>query len=98
MSTITAILDASADGSLHQPLPSELKGARIRVVAQLEAVPASEAAVHTAREARDCWEKAGRLIGAIARCHGHEVSTLTATEFAQMPGVRVLDASRFRIV
>jgi len=36
------------------------------------------------------------LIGAIACCHGHEVSTLNATEFGRMPGVRVLDASRFR--
>jgi len=61
MSTITAILNASADGSLHLPLPSELKGARIRVVAQLEALPASEAGVRTAREARDWWENAGRL-------------------------------------
>ena len=36
------------------------------------------------------------LIGAIARHHGHEISTLNATEFSRMPSVRVLDASRFR--
>ena len=61
MSTITAILEASADGSLHLPLPAELKGGRIRVVAQLEAVPANEAAVRTAREALDWWEKANHF-------------------------------------
>ena len=61
MSTITAILEASSDGSLHLPLPAELKGGRIRVVAQLEAVPAGATAVRTARDAADWWEKIGIL-------------------------------------
>lgn len=38
MSTITAILDADADGSIHLPLPPELRGGKVKVVAQLEAV------------------------------------------------------------
>ena len=38
------------------------------------------------------------LIGATARLHGHEIPTLNAAEFERMPGVRVLDASRFRTV
>jgi tRNA(fMet)-specific endonuclease VapC len=37
------------------------------------------------------------LIGAIARCHGHSVSTLNVAEFARMPGILVMDASPFRI-
>ena len=36
------------------------------------------------------------LIGSIARCHGHSVATLNAGEFERMPGLTVLDATRFR--
>lgn len=36
MSTITAVLDADPDGSLHLPLPPELRGARVKVEARLE--------------------------------------------------------------
>ena len=38
------------------------------------------------------------LIGAIARCHGNSVATLNAGEFERMPGLTVLDATRFRKV
>lgn len=73
MSTITAILQASADGSLHLPLPAELKSGRIRVVAQLEAVPAGETSVRTAREARDWWEKTGRFSADEAEAFAHDI-------------------------
>ena len=36
MSTITAILEPDADGSLHLPLPKELRTGRIKVEARLE--------------------------------------------------------------
>ena len=39
MSTITAILEPDADGSLHLPLPPELRHGKVRVEAKLEAVP-----------------------------------------------------------
>ncbi len=39
MSTITAILEADADGTLHLPLPAELRGGKIKVEAKLEAAP-----------------------------------------------------------
>jgi hypothetical protein len=39
MKTIKAILDPHADGSLHLPLPPELRGGRVKVEANLEAVP-----------------------------------------------------------
>jgi len=42
MSTITAILDPHADGSLHLPLPEELRHRRVRVEAKLEAADESE--------------------------------------------------------
>jgi hypothetical protein len=38
MKTIKAILDPQADGSLHLPLPPELRGGRVKVEANLEAV------------------------------------------------------------
>ncbi len=73
MSTITAILEASEDGSLHLPLPAELKGARIRVVAELEAVSAGTTAVRTARDARDWWEKVGPLPADEAEAFAHDI-------------------------
>jgi len=39
MSKITAILEADADGTLHLPLPPELRNAKVRVTATLEAAP-----------------------------------------------------------
>ena len=37
MSTITAILEADADGTLHLPLPAELRHRKIEVTALLKA-------------------------------------------------------------
>jgi hypothetical protein len=42
MSTITAILEPHADGSLHLPLPAELQHRRVRVEARLEAADESD--------------------------------------------------------
>jgi hypothetical protein len=39
MSTITAILEPHADGSLHLPLPPEMRHGKVRVEAKLEALP-----------------------------------------------------------
>jgi hypothetical protein len=47
MSVVRAILEPSADGTLHLPLPPELRHARVRVEAILESVvnqPASRTA------------------------------------------------------
>jgi hypothetical protein len=41
MSTITAILEAAADGTLHLPVPEELRRGKIKVAATLEAVEPS---------------------------------------------------------
>ena len=38
MSTITAVLDADPDGTLHLPLPAELRLSKVRVTAMLESV------------------------------------------------------------
>lgn len=37
MSTITLILEPSPDGSLHLPLPEELRGGRVKIVATMTA-------------------------------------------------------------
>ena len=37
MSTITAILEADADGTLHLPPPAGLRGGKVKVEARLEA-------------------------------------------------------------
>ena len=37
MSTITAILEAYADGTLHLPLPVELRNSKLKVTATIEA-------------------------------------------------------------
>jgi hypothetical protein len=41
MSTITAILEPDADGSLHLPLPPELRNGKVKVEAKLEPVETS---------------------------------------------------------
>ena len=38
MSTITAILEADVDGTLHLPVPAELRWGKVQVVATLDAV------------------------------------------------------------
>ena len=42
MSTITAILEPDADGTLHLPLPAELRRGKVKVVASMEAADAGE--------------------------------------------------------
>ena len=37
MSTITAILDPDSDGTLHVPIPEELRGVKVRITATLQA-------------------------------------------------------------
>ncbi len=39
MSTITAILEPDPDGSLHLPLPPELRGGKVHVTATLLPIP-----------------------------------------------------------
>jgi hypothetical protein len=49
MPTITAILEADADGTLHLPLPAELRGGKVKVTATIERV--TEDGGRAAREA-----------------------------------------------
>ncbi|MSU59041.1 MAG: hypothetical protein EXS35_12890 [Pedosphaera sp.] len=65
MSTITAILEADADGTLHLPLPADLRRGKVKVVATLESEreatdrPTREAALAALRQlqARGTFKK-----------------------------------------
>jgi hypothetical protein len=39
VSTITAILEPDADGSIHLPVPAEMRRGKVKVIATLIAVP-----------------------------------------------------------
>ena len=54
MSTITAILEPHEDGSLHLPVPPELRGGKIRIEAVLERVEDSSAAQAEATPRAGC--------------------------------------------
>ena len=59
MSTITAILEADADGTLHLPLPVDLRKSKLRVTATIQAVresnerPTKEDALAALRKLRE---------------------------------------------
>jgi hypothetical protein len=48
MSTITVILEAQPDGTLHLPLPVELRGGKVEVIATLRAASDSGASLELA--------------------------------------------------
>jgi len=51
MSTITAVLEADADGTLHLPLPAELRHGKVRVVATPLADEQNDAPLSPAEDA-----------------------------------------------
>lgn len=65
MSTITAILEPHADGSLHLPLPVELQHRKVRIEAKLEAADEANLAtpnmLHQRREALAALRALGGL-------------------------------------
>jgi hypothetical protein len=62
MSTITAILEADADGTLHLPLPPELRHGKIEVTATLKVANGTSARTPTATP-----EMVQRRMAALAR-------------------------------
>jgi hypothetical protein len=52
MSTITAILEPDADGTLHLPLPEELRHGKVRVEATIEAVETAASPIKAPRPRR----------------------------------------------
>ena len=61
MSTITAILERDADGTLHRPLPADAPSGKVKVTATLEPVHTGDA---TARQGN--WERATYALRRIA--------------------------------
>lgn len=61
MSTITAILEADNDGTLHLPLPLELRHGKVRVEAKLEAAPGESSDVAEAGRQRRLMEIMERI-------------------------------------
>jgi hypothetical protein len=59
MSTITAVLEADPDGTLHLPLPKHLRHGKVKVTATLEGEPAPAAPVATPLEALKELRKLG---------------------------------------
>jgi hypothetical protein len=60
MSTITAILEPDADGTLHLPLPAELRHGKIKVEAKLEPATGGTGGAEEAERQR-------RLLGIMER-------------------------------
>jgi hypothetical protein len=66
MGTITAILEADADGTLHLPLPAELRHGKIEVTATLKAAngtssPLPRATPEMLLRRREAFEKLRQL-------------------------------------
>jgi hypothetical protein len=61
MSTITAILDPQPDGTLHVPVPQELRHGKVKVVATLAAVPDMAAADESAARLRGFGALKGQI-------------------------------------
>jgi hypothetical protein len=66
MSTITAILEADADGTLHLPVPAELRHGKIQVTATLKAADGTSsigprATQEMPRRRKEAFEKLRQL-------------------------------------
>jgi hypothetical protein len=59
MSTLTAILEPDADGTLHLPLPDHLRHGKVKIVATLENAPENESGTGTPLEALKELRKLG---------------------------------------
>ena len=46
MNTVTAILEADPDGTLHVPLPAELRRGKVEIVATLKAADGGQTPIH----------------------------------------------------
>ena len=60
MSTITAILETDSDGSLHLPVPAELRHGKIKVVAQLTSVQEEPATTTSGESKTRDWARNAR--------------------------------------
>ena len=86
MSTITAILEPDADGSLHLPLPAEMRRGKIKVVASLTAVSADAALTPGRAGAVSQWVKQAR--GSVRLAPGESADDARMAYYAEKYGVK----------
>ena len=87
MSTITAILEPDIDGSLHLPLPAEMRCGKIKVVASLTAVSADAEPMPAARTANASeWVKHAR--GSVRLASGESADEARMAYYAEKYGVK----------
>lgn len=86
MSTITAILEADADGSLHLPLPAEMRRGKIKVVASLTAVSADAEMTLARTGAASQWVKQAR--GSVCLAPGESADDARMAHYAEKYGVK----------
>ena len=87
MSTITAILEPDVDGSLHLPLPVEMRHGKIKVVASLTIVPGAVEQMPAPRtaSARE-WAKQAR--GSVRLAPGESADDARMAYYAEKHGVK----------
>jgi len=85
MSTVTAILEANPDGSVHLPVPEELRGGKIKVVAHLAAVPGDIAAPVPGTKARE-WARRAR--GSVRLASGESADDARMAHYSAKYGVK----------
>lgn len=80
MNTVTAILEADTDGSVHLPVPAEMFGRKIRVVAVLATVQEeAPTSVSSASAARD-WVLRAR--GSVQLAPGESVDDVLLAHYS----------------
>ena len=86
MSTITAILEPDADGSLHLPLPADMRRGKIKVVASLTAVSGDAEPMAARSGAVSEWVKRAR--GSVRLAPGESADDARLAYYAGKYGVK----------
>ena len=86
MSTITAILEPDADGSLHLPLPVGMRRGKIKVVASLTAVVGDAETMAARTGAVSEWVKQAR--GSVRLAPGESEDDARLAFYAAKYGVK----------
>ena len=84
MSTITAIMEPDADGSLHLPLPAGMRRGKIKVVASLTAVSGDAEPMAARTGAVSEWVKQAR--GSVRLAPGESVGEARLAYYAEKYG------------
>jgi hypothetical protein len=89
MSTITAILEPDADGSLHLPLPKDLRRGKVKVTATLE--PAETQPDEAEAKMEAALAALGRLRELGTFKNDLPLATRNTADFKHVTGLRLID-------